>query len=69
MKCPKCQNENCQIINEVTTSGKDYSAVKGCLGTMLLGPSGMLCGACGKGKQTTNTNFWVCKDCGNKWKV
>lgn len=69
MKCPKCESENCQIINEVQTSGKDYSAGKGCIGTILLGPIGLLCGACGKGKTTTNTNYWVCNNCGNKWKA
>ena len=52
MKCPKCQNDNSQIINEVTTSGKDFSAGKGCCGAILMGPIGLLCGACGKGKQT-----------------
>ena len=28
MKCPKCGENNSQIINEVTTSGKDFSAGK-----------------------------------------
>ena len=69
MKCNKCGSDNCQIINEVTTSGKDFSAKKGCCGAILLGPIGVLCGACGKGKQTTNTNYWVCNNCGDKWKA
>lgn len=69
MKCPKCQSENCTIINEVTTTGKDFSASKGCCGAVLFGPIGILCGACGKGKQTQNTNYWVCNDCGFKFKV
>lgn len=68
-KCPRCNNENCQIINEVKTEGKDFSASKGCLGALLLGPLGILCGACGKGKQTTTTNYWVCNKCGYKWKA
>ena len=51
MKCPRCGNENCSVINETTTTGKDFSAGKGCLGALLLGPLGVLCGACGKGKQ------------------
>ncbi len=69
MKCPKCGNENCSVINETQTSGKDFSVGKGCLGALLLGPLGILCGACGKGKQTKNTNYWVCNSCGHKWKM
>lgn len=69
MKCMKCGGENCQIINQVQTSGKDFSASKGCCGAILLGPIGLLCGACGKGKQVKNNNFWVCNNCGHKWKA
>ncbi len=69
MVCPRCGEQNCSVINETTTSGKDFSASKGCLGALILGPLGILCGACGKGKQTTNTNYWVCNNCGNKWKM
>ena len=69
MKCPKCKGENCQVINEVTTKGKDYSAKKGCCGIILFGWIGLLCGACGKGKQTENTQYWVCNNCGAKWKL
>ena len=69
MKCPNCDSKNCQMINEIQTKGKDFSAGKGCLGAILLGPLGILCGACGKGKQVKNTNYWVCNDCGNKWKT
>ena len=69
MKCPNCESENCQIINEVTTTGKDFDAGTGCCGAILLGPIGLLCGACGKGKQVENKQFWVCNNCGNKWKV
>ena len=69
MECPNCKKTNTQIINEVSTSGKDFSAGKGCLGALLLGPLGLLCGACGKGKKVENTNYGVCNDCGHKWKV
>lgn len=69
MICPKCKGENCQIINEVTSKGKDFSAGKGCLGAICLGPIGVLCGACGKGKKNINTQYWVCNNCGNKWKA
>lgn len=68
MKCVRCGSENCTIINEVNTTGKDFSVSKGCCGAILLGPIGILCGACGKGKQMTNTQYWVCNNCGNKWR-
>lgn len=69
MTCPKCGGDKCQIINEVSTTGKDYSAGKGCCGFLLFGWVGLLCGLCGKGKQTINKAFWVCSDCGNKFRV
>ncbi len=69
MRCSKCGNENCTIINEVTTTGKDFSAGKGLCGAILLGPIGILCGACGKGKKTTNQQYWVCNNCANKFRA
>lgn len=69
MTCNKCGSENCTIINETTTKGKDFSVGKGCIGTLILGPIGLLCGGCGKGKKNINTNYWVCNNCGNKWKA
>jgi hypothetical protein len=69
MKCPKCKSEECSVITETTTKGKDYSAGKGCLGAMLFGYIGLLCGACGKGKEIRNTHYWVCHKCGHKWKM
>ncbi|MBO5476878.1 MAG: hypothetical protein J6A15_03880 [Clostridia bacterium] len=69
MRCSKCGSENCQIINEVQTYGKDFSASKGLCGAVLLGPIGILCGACGEGRQTNNINYWVCNNCGKKWRA
>ena len=69
MRCPKCGNENCQIVAETTSTGEDFSASKGCCGALLLGPIGILCGACGKGKQINSVNYWVCPNCGNKFRV
>ncbi len=69
MICPKCGENNSQIINEVTTTGKDFSAGKGCCGAILMGPIGILCGACGEGKKTHNNQYWICNNCGNKWKA
>jgi predicted RNA-binding Zn-ribbon protein involved in translation (DUF1610 family) len=69
MQCPKCGKENCQLMSETTSQGKDFSAGKGCLGAICFGPIGVLCGACGKGKQIKTTNFWYCPDCGNKFSI
>lgn len=69
MKCRKCGSENCQIINEVHTTGTDFSASQGCCGYILFGPLGILCGVCGQGRQTYNTQYWVCNNCGNKWRL
>lgn len=69
MRCPGCGNEHCQIITETKTTGKDFSASKGCCGALLLGPIGILCGACGEGKQIHSENFWICTNCGKKFKV
>ena len=69
IRCPKCGGMNCQIINETFTKGKDYGAGKGCLGFLCFGPIGLICGACGKGKQMNTNNFSYCPDCGNKFKI
>lgn len=69
MRCPKCGNGNCQITTETTSSGKDFSAGKGCCGALLFGPLGILCGACGKGKTIRSTSYWFCPDCGHKFKA
>lgn len=56
--CPKCYSNNLQIISDV--KGKGASATKICL-----------CGICdlaGTGK-TTTTHYWVCQNCGNKFKA
>ena len=52
---------------ETNTTGKDFSAGKGCCGFVLLGPIGILCGACGGGKQTQSNTYWMCSNCGNKF--
>lgn len=68
IKCPKCGCNDCQPINESYTTGRGYGAGKGCCGYLLLGPIGLLCGACGSGSRTTNQLYWVCKKCGYKFK-
>ncbi|MCD8391025.1 MAG: zinc ribbon domain-containing protein, partial [Firmicutes bacterium] len=76
IKCIRCRSCDLHPLTEdITTSkttGSDFSVGKGCLGYLLMGPFGILCGACGKNKKTTTTtthkNYWVCKDCGFKFK-
>lgn len=70
--CPQCGNKELQVVNEtnVQTTGKNYSTGKGCLGYMLMGPLGLLCGSCGSKQKTTTTNttYWTCPKCGNKFR-
>lgn len=69
MQCPKCGNTNLQIITETETKGKDFSVTKGCCGAVLFGWIGILCGACGKGKRTYSTSYWICPNCGYRFKA
>lgn len=76
IKCPKCGGKNLHAITEtetaVKTSGGGYSATKGCLGWLAFGPFGLLCGNCGQSTKTsvntTNKNYWVCGDCGHRFR-
>lgn len=63
MKCPKCGSEKIQFGS--STSGGGFSFSNSCCGYIMLGPLGLLCGACGSG--TTTEEFWICQDCGNKF--
>ncbi len=69
--CPKCGSDRLQISTntDIHTTGKGFSSGKGCLGFLLFGPIGLLCGACGSKQKTTvtNTSYWVCSNCGNKF--
>jgi len=38
-------------------------------GAILLEPIGILCGACGKGKTINSTTYWMCPNCGYKFKA
>ncbi len=70
--CPNCGHKHLQLTTEtdVKTTGKNYSSGQGCLGYLLLGPLGLLCGSCGQNQKTTttNTNYWMCQNCGNKFR-
>ena len=69
LHCPCCGSHDIMPVSEVSTKGKDFKAGDACCGYMLCGPLGLLCGATGKGKQTTTNTYWMCKGCGNKFQV
>jgi DNA-directed RNA polymerase subunit RPC12/RpoP len=70
--CPRCRSQKLQTIVETNTNvkGGGFGAGKGCLGFLLFGPLGILCGACGSRVKATTTNktFLMCMDCGNKFR-
>ena len=69
--CPRCGCKELQVTTETNTqtTGSDYSAGQGCLGFLLFGPLGLLCGACGQGKttNTTQNTYWICPKCGKRF--
>lgn len=69
--CPNCGSHDCeiQVQQNVTGSGSNYNAGMGCLGFLLTGPFGLLCGLCGTGSKTSTTHksMWVCKKCGHQF--
>lgn len=70
MQCPRCNGSNLQIVSETEGSTKGYGAGKGCLGYLVFGPIGFLCGLCGMGKgRCTTKTYWVCSDCGKKFRA
>lgn len=58
VRCPKCG------CTSIAPSKQGFDAGMGCLGALLLGPLGVLCGAC-----SANTMYSVCMRCGHKWKI
>jgi len=71
--CPNCGAglEYCNPIPKVNvkTSGGGFSFWDGCCGMILLGPVGLLCGACGKGVKTEvrSETWFVCQKCGTEF--
>ena len=57
-RCPKCGSTSIQ------GERAGFGAGKGCCGWIMLGPIGLLCGACGKNKMYSH-----CLRCGHKWKL
>ena len=78
--CPKCKGTHLQTQTQtdfsqnIDVSQKGYSGGKGCLGYMMLGPLGLLCGLCGQKQEVkaetsqTSKSYWVCSDCGHKFR-
>ena len=73
--CPKCKSNHLQAIVETSTSskttGNGYSPAKGCLGSLIFGSWGWFLGALGQQRtviETKNRNYWICSDCGNKFR-
>lgn len=70
MRCPSCGNNNCHIIQEVETKQKGFGVCEGICGYLILGPIGLLCGLCGMGEgRTSKKAYWVCNDCGSKFRL
>ena len=75
--CPNCFCTDFTVVSETitynTTTGGGYSGGKGCVGYLLFGPLGLLCGNCGNKQKITSTNvtknFFLCSNCGNKFRV
>ena len=67
MKCPNCGSENCQFIATTETHGKSFSFSNACCGSILLGPIGILCGACGTGVHSKTHEYWICNTCGKRF--
>ena len=70
--CPICRLNKLQAIVESSVEGKGggYGIGKGCIGYLLLGPLGLLCGGIGsKSKiETKHKNFFMCMSCGKKFR-
>ncbi|MDL2214196.1 hypothetical protein LJB76_01390 [Clostridia bacterium OttesenSCG-928-O13] len=70
MNCPRCGSPNLHPITETESETKGYGAGKGCLGYLVFGPLGLLCGACGMGEgKSRSKSYWVCGQCGNKFRM
>lgn len=69
--CPKCGSDRLLSGTDVTTTTKSsgYKSGLGCLGFLMWGPLGLLCGLCGMGSKTTTKvkDKFVCQDCGNEF--
>lgn len=69
IKCPKCGASGCMPQYKQDVSGGGYGCCQGVLGSLILGPLGLLCGTCGKSVKTTNNLVWICPKCGYEFHV
>lgn len=68
-KCPRCGSENITLLTETHSHTKGYGLGKGCLGYLILGPFGWLCGLCGMGEgRMTSQTVRVCANCGYRFR-
>ncbi len=58
VSCPQCGS------SQFAATNKGYGAGAGCLGFLIAGPLGLLCGCCGQ-----NDIFVTCLACGHRWKA
>lgn len=69
VKCPKCGASGCVPQYKQNVSGGGYGCCQGVLGSLILGPLGLLCGMCGRSVKTTNNLVWICPKCGHEFQV
>lgn len=68
-KCPKCGSTLISPVTETRSKSKGGSMSDACCGYICFGPLGILCGFLGdKGSNTTNTTYWICGNCGAKFR-
>lgn len=65
--CPKCNSTRCRMVVTSKTDVTSFEIGDACCGYVLLGPIGLLCGACGAGSSTETRSYWQCADCGKKF--
>lgn len=69
MICTHCGEDNCKLINEIKSTDKDLSSEHTCCGAFLLGPIGIVCEVFEHGRKVKKEYYWVCRECGNKFKA
>lgn len=67
VSCPYCGSKDYQVVVKTEVKGGGYSASSGCCGFLLLGPLGLLCGACGSDVKSSSETWWNCKKCGKEF--
>lgn len=64
VECPFCKSKNIKIVIE--KEKEDFDITSGIIGSICLGPIGLLCGLCfadGEKERTT----CICNDCGKRF--